>query len=55
MKEGEWWEIEGRGRCPGEGQEEEWIRERVREGEGLWAVAFALLKICETIRDVRRQ
>jgi len=36
----EWWfEVEAKGHCPEEGQEEEWIRERVRDGEG-WAIAY---------------
>jgi hypothetical protein len=44
----EWWEIEGKGRWPEEGQEE-FIRGQIRKGEG-WAIAYGLLKIAEAIR-----
>jgi hypothetical protein len=48
---GEWWEIEGRGRWPEEGQIEEFVREQVRRGEG-WAIAWALLVVAGAIRGL---
>lgn len=49
----DWWEIEGRGRWPEEGQEE-FIRDRVRDGkDGRWAIAWALLVVAGAIRGYR--
>jgi hypothetical protein len=47
-----WWEIEGKGRWPEEGKIEEFVRDRVRDGEG-WAIAYALLCVAGAIRRYR--
>lgn len=52
--EGRWWEIEGRGRCPEEGQEE-FIRAQVRTGDGRWAIAYALLAVARVIERRSRE